>query len=70
MTRNIEARLQKLEAQQHQPVAGDAVVAFYMDGVFVRAERNGEPYAGSLEGHSVLSRVNFVTAKPRADEEV
>ena len=68
MTRNIESRLQKLEAQQHQHIAGDAVVAFYMDGVFVRAQRDGETYDGPLEGHRIVSRVNFVTPRPFVDD--
>jgi hypothetical protein len=39
-----------------------------MDGVFVRAERDGETYDGPLEGHRIVSRVNFVTPRPFVDD--
>ena len=64
MNRSIEARLQRLESQQQDHVLGDSVIAYYEDGVFVRAERNGERYDGPIEGHRIVSRVNFVTPRP------
>lgn len=64
MNRSIENRLQRVESRRQDHIRGDSVVAFYQDGVFVRAVRNGEPYDGPLEGHRIVSRVHFVTPRP------
>lgn len=67
MNRNIQTRLQRLESRWQDHALGDSVVAFYKDGG-IRAERNGEPHDGSLEGHRIVSRVNFVTPRPVEDD--
>lgn len=68
MNRNIEARLQRLESQQDHAET-DAVIAFYQDGAFVRAERNGKPYDGPLEGHRIVSHVDFVSPPERSGDD-
>ncbi len=68
MSRTIEHRLQRLEAARPDASA-DTAVQFFEDGQLLRAERNGEPYDGPLEGIAVLARVNFVTPPARPDAE-
>ena len=65
---SIETRLKRLEAQQPDHTEGDSVVAFFLDGEFLRAERDGAPYNGPLEGHSLVVRVNFVSPHPLEGE--
>lgn len=62
----LQARVQMLE-KQSLPEKCDSVVAFFLDGQLIRAEHNGQPYTGNLEGHSFFSRVEFVSSAQRSE---